>query len=129
MKLIKTQTASFFTVAMVLFMLVLNGCGQSEAPTTLHLKVAGNCEMCQERILTAAKAAGLPTATWTPESQTLVAEIPDNIQPGAVSKAIAAAGHDTELDASTDSTYAQLPECCQYERLPKRQVQALLLGK
>src|SRR5699024_9838885 len=35
---------------------------------------------------------------------------------GDISKAIAKAGHDTELDKASTATYEALPSCCLYDR-------------
>ncbi|MDM1408757.1 efflux RND transporter periplasmic adaptor subunit [Myroides sp. DF42-4-2] len=82
------------------------------------LTVKGNCAMCKERIETAAKAvAGVSTATWDVHGKVLHLNFdPAKTDQKKVSKAIAAAGHDTALDKAQDKTYNSLHSCCQYDR-------------
>jgi len=82
-------------------------------------KVAGNCSMCKDRIETTANGlSGVNSAEWNQDSQMLhIAYDPDKIKISKIHKAIAAAGHDTELERAPDDVYNELPGCCQFERL------------
>lgn len=87
--------------------------------TNTKLTVAGNCDLCKERIETAAKSVkGVMNAVWDAEKQELQFSYTTNetavVQ---VAKAIAAVGHDSEKFKTTDSVYNTLPECCLYNRL------------
>lgn len=82
-----------------------------------QIKVSGNCEMCKDRIETAARSvAGVTQAEWSAETKQLHVSFDkgktniDNIQ-----KAIAKAGHDTEKYKAPDDVYKALPECCLYK--------------
>lgn len=79
-------------------------------------KVSGNCEMCKERIETAAKSVkGVTTAIWDVDSKVLhVNYNPVQTDLIKIQKAIAKAGHDTEKFKAEDKTYNALPECCKY---------------
>jgi len=81
-----------------------------------NIKVSGNCEMCKERIETAAKSvAGVAAADWSTETKLLHVSFDGgktNID--AIQKAIAAVGHDTEKFKASDEVYKALPECCLY---------------
>lgn len=92
----------------------------TKAPTQEHamLKVKGNCTMCKARIETAAKkVVGVSTAVWDVNSNVIHLNFdPAKTDQKKISKAIAAAGHDTALDKAQDKTYNGLPGCCQYER-------------
>ncbi|WP_262326642.1 efflux RND transporter periplasmic adaptor subunit [Carboxylicivirga litoralis] len=81
--------------------------------------VAGNCEMCQSRIEKAALTVfGVSSAKWSAESQTITIQFdPEKAGLPDVHKAIAKAGHDTEMQKADDEVYDQLPACCLYERL------------
>lgn len=81
--------------------------------------VAGNCEMCKDRIETAAKSVnGVLTAEWNAEKQMVhVMYDPEKANTDDVQKAIAKEGHDTEKFKADDDVYKALPECCLYERL------------
>ena len=82
--------------------------------------VSGNCDMCKERIETAAKSVvGVALADWKISEKMLSVQF-DAAKTNAdvIQQAIAKAGHDTEKFKATDEAYKQLPECCLY-RKPK----------
>ncbi len=80
------------------------------------LGVKGSCEMCKDRIEKAAKSVENVTfASWDMEKQELHLNFdPDKTSIEAISKAIAAAGHDTDKDKAPDEVYNALPACCKY---------------
>ncbi len=85
---------------------------------TEKFKVNGNCGMCKNRIEAAAKSVdGVASASW--DSKTKVAEIAyDQSEANLheVHKAVAKAGHDTDMHRSSDEAYAKLHGCCKYDR-------------
>ncbi len=78
--------------------------------------VSGNCDMCKDRIETAAKGVdGVVSANWEADKQMLHLNFdPKKTSADAVQKAIAAIGHDTEKYKAPDAVYNELPECCLY---------------
>ncbi len=80
------------------------------------IKVAGNCEMCKERIETAAKlVAGVVSAQWNTTDKMLHLQFATGkTNTDAVQKAVANAGHDTEMFKAPADVYNKLPECCLY---------------
>ena len=62
-------------IPLVLFFLLLFSTEDIQAQTsslvTITLKVSGNCEMCKERIETAAKGRGVKEASWDADSKLL----------------------------------------------------------
>ena len=82
-------------------------------------KVAGKCGMCETRIEKAALSVrGVESAAWNKESGIIELEYDTkkaNLE--KIQKAIATAGHDTELYTTNDRVYEKLPECCKYERV------------
>lgn len=88
--------------------------GQKES-----FKVAGKCGMCETRIEKAALSVrGVESAEWDKESG--IIEVEYNAKKAnqeKIQKAIATAGHDTELFTASDKVYEKLPECCKYERV------------
>ena len=85
-------------------------------------KVGGNCEMCKERIETAAlSVSGVSSANWDSDSKELHLNINKGISVDKVHKAIAKSGHDTENEKAPDAVYKDLPECCLYERFDYNQ--------
>ncbi len=79
--------------------------------------VAGDCEMCKERIESAADIKGVLSASYNLEKRTLtVAYKPKKTSMEKIGVAIAAAGHDNDYGRASDSVYQSLPACCHYER-------------
>nr|MDA3820668.1 efflux RND transporter periplasmic adaptor subunit [Candidatus Delongbacteria bacterium] len=82
------------------------------------ITVAGNCDMCKDRIEAAAKSVnGIMTADWSAEKQMLHLSF-DSKQTSLenVEKAIVKVGHDTKKFKADDSVYNALPECCKYRK-------------
>ena len=91
--------------------------GQKNLPrdSTVVFKVFGNCEMCKDRIETAAKGKGVKSAVWDVDTKMLSLEYdPLNTSPEKVQQRIADVGHDTELKKAKDFVYKDLPDCCLY---------------
>lgn len=88
---------------------------QDNSVITVFLKVAGNCEMCKERIETAAKGRGVKQASWDPETKLLTLTY-DSLQTRVekVQIRIADAGHDNDYKKARNEIYTALPECCLY---------------
>ena len=80
------------------------------------LNVNGKCEMCKDRIEKAAKEVeGVSFASWEMEKQVLHLNYdPEKTSMETISKAIAAAGHDTDKNKAPDEVYNALPACCKY---------------
>lgn len=78
--------------------------------------VQGNCEMCKERIETAAKSVkGISSATWDDKTKKIDIDFNSSLANiDEIQKTIAKIGHDTEKYKADDSTYEALPECCKY---------------
>ncbi|MBW8330930.1 MAG: efflux RND transporter periplasmic adaptor subunit [Prolixibacteraceae bacterium] len=91
---------------------------QSENLTKLQVKVSGNCDMCKNRIETAAKSvSGVVSAEWNPADKLLRLQIDaTKTNSDTVQKTIAKAGHDTEKHKAPDNIYKELPECCLYRK-------------
>lgn len=89
---------------------------EQQAGEHAQIKFSGNCEMCKERIETAARSvAGVTSADWNIETKMLHVSFDGgktNID--AIQKAIAVVGHDTEKFKAPDDVYKALPECCLY---------------
>lgn len=90
--------------------------GNSNNKTT-DIKVFGNCEHCEERIESALKMEGVTIADWNPETKKLHLEFDSTkVNMNQIHEKLAAVGHDTDIKIANDSTYKELPECCQYKR-------------
>jgi cation transport ATPase len=80
-------------------------------------KVWGNCEMCKATIQDAARIKGVQKAIWNQKTKMLtITYKPDKVKLEDIHKAIAESGYDTELATAPDAAYADLPDCCHYER-------------
>jgi len=85
----------------------------------VELKVAGNCEMCEKRIEKAAfSVKGVKSAEWHADHKDIHLIIDENkCSVEDVAKAIAKAGHDSEIVKAKDEDYEKLHGCCLYIRL------------
>ncbi len=76
--------------------------------------VSGLCGMCKDRIESAAMSVeGVISAEWDKETSMIHLTFRNTIL-SDVHKAIAAVGHDTELEIAPDDVYNDLPGCCLY---------------
>ncbi|WGK64222.1 heavy-metal-associated domain-containing protein [Croceiramulus getboli] len=86
---------------------------------TQQVFVAGNCEMCEARIVNAAEGlSGVTEAAWDKNTK-LMKVTYDRSQTTMddIQRTVAKAGHDTKAHQATDKKYADLPGCCKYERV------------
>ncbi len=95
-----------------------DGVDRSHPVSKANLKVSGNCEMCKDRIETAAKSvSGVSSANWSSETKMLHVEFDGaKTKSDAIQKAIAKVGHDTEKYKASDAAYKELAECCLYRK-------------
>lgn len=85
---------------------------------TDSVMVAGNCGMCEKRIVTAAIGKGVRNASWNKNTKMLqVTYDADKTSMDDIEKRIAKAGHDTENHRVDDDVYEKLHSCCMYPRL------------
>ena len=86
--------------------------------THQQIKVAGLCEMCKDRIETAAKSVnGVESANWEIDTKMLHVNFDSSkTNSDEIQKAVAKVGHDTEKFKASDEVYSKLPECCLYDR-------------
>ena len=111
--IMKTQILALLS-AFVLFS--FSSFAQAKKVNSATLKVWGNCGMCKARIEKAAKAAGASTAVWNEDSKMLTYKYASAATAKKVEAAVAQVGHDTENMTAPDAVYAQLHECCKYDR-------------
>ncbi len=104
-----------FIVALSLSLLACKDRGS----TSSQFKVWGNCEMCKETIETSLADQGILSANWNVDTKMIEVEFdPAKISIEQIQQRIAHSGYDTEIFSGNDSSYAQLPACCQYIRKP-----------
>ncbi|MDR0714731.1 MAG: efflux RND transporter periplasmic adaptor subunit [Bacteroidales bacterium] len=96
---------------------MMNGGNAKNGKNLQHaaLTVQGLCDMCRERIESAAKSvAGVSSAMWDAASKQLHLNCDSETTVDAVSQKVAKAGHDTERHRADGKTYGELPDCCRY---------------
>lgn len=94
---------------------------KTEGAVTKNLMVAGNCGMCEARILKAGKSVpGVSEISWDKDTKMMKVSF-DAAQTtlSEIEMAIAKAGHDTKNHKADTATYDQLPGCCRYDRRSK----------
>jgi len=81
--------------------------------------VAGNCGMCEARIVKAASSVnGVSEAAWNKDTKMLsVSFDAKTTNLLEIEKAVSTSGHDTKNTKANAATYKDLPGCCKYERL------------
>lgn len=107
------------TRSIVLSILLLFGTVNLFAQSiTKKFMVKGNCQMCEKRIETAARAVdGVTLADWDKDTKIMeVTYDASKTSEDAVQLAIANAGHDTPMHKSDPDVYNELPKCCQYSK-------------
>ena len=85
--------------------------------STSSFKVWGNCGMCKSTIETALKTNGVKEADWNTDTKIITVSYDSTvITLDEIHRKVAASGYDTQSYKSSDSTYSNLHECCQYDR-------------
>lgn len=100
---------------------MMMSCGSSDSSAGLastSFKVFGNCSMCEKTIEGSLKGVeGMSKADWNKESKEIeVVYDSTKINLEEIKSKIAAVGYDMENVRAMDTTYAELPKCCQYNR-------------
>ncbi len=87
--------------------------------TSKSLMVAGNCGMCEARIVKAAKSVqGVSEASWNKDTKMMRVGFDATMTALLdIEKAISDSGHDTKNHQTDDATYNALPACCHYDRI------------
>ena len=80
--------------------------------------VQGLCEICKERIETAAKSVkGVASANWDIKKKKIDVNFDSKLTNlDTISKAITKVGHDTEKFKADSKAYNSLPSCCKYRK-------------
>lgn len=109
----------------IIFIILISFVGittQAQEKKNKNLKytteVNGNCEQCKKRIEKAAYGVpGVKTADWNIGTHQLYVILNEEKSSTTdLKKAVAKAGHDTDLIKSTDNDYENLHSCCKYVR-------------
>ena len=115
---------SKYIILIIMALFYLNSAiSQSEIKKieTAEFKVSGLCNSCKDRIENAASLKGVKKAEWIKETGILkVIFNPQKVRLEDIHKAVAEAGHDTELIKADDNVYKKLPKCCAYRDSNKK---------
>jgi copper chaperone CopZ len=123
---------SIFNILIVLsVVLAANSAhAQIKNPQTETVKVFGNCELCKTAIENAGNIKNTASVIWNKDTK--MAEITFDSKKtnrDEILKRIALAGYDNDQFLAPDNAYAQLAECCKYERLNKAPVMVMTKSK
>ncbi len=118
---------SMFNILVVLSIVLsaTSGFAQIRNPKTETVKILGNCDACKTAIEKAGNLKNIAVVSWNKDSK--MAEITfdsKKTNKDEVLKRIALAGYDSDEYLAPDIAYAQLGECCKYERLKKEPIMA-----
>ena len=115
----------FMKNTLLLFFLIINlfSFGNPIIPKiiTKNIKIAGKCDQCKKQIENAGFTKKIAQINWNKETQIATITYNENsISFEQILKQIALNGFDNELYLAPEKIYAQLPECCQYDRIVKK---------
>jgi copper chaperone CopZ len=93
---------------------------QTKNAKTETVKIYGNCGMCESTIEKAGNLKKVASVDWDQEtSLATITYDSTKTNKDEILKRVALAGYDSDLFLAPDDTYANLPGCCQYERVKK----------
>ena len=87
---------------------------------TEMVKIFGNCGMCKKTIEKAGNVKKIAQIDWNKDTKMATISYDEaKTNPTEILKRIATSGYDNEEFYAPNEVYANLPECCQYERKTK----------
>lgn len=93
---------------------------QIKNATTENVKIYGNCGMCKSTIEKAGNVKKEAEVVWNKETKEATLTFnASTTNSNEILKRIALAGYDSDQFLAPDDVYAQLPGCCQYDRVKK----------
>lgn len=91
--------------------------------TTSTARVYGNCQICESTIEEAGNVKGVARVDWDEDTKmALLTYDTHATNQDEILKRIALAGYDSDRFLAPDNVYAELPECCKYERVRKSEL-------
>jgi copper chaperone CopZ len=94
------------------------------------VKIYGNCGMCETTIETAGNVKNIAKVDWNKETKMANLTYDSTLtNQDEILKRIALAGYDSDKFLAPDDVYANLHECCQYERVKKNAVSKIELNE
>lgn len=84
----------------------------------INIFVAGNCNICKNRIETALDIKGVKLAKWNVDTKDCrIVFRSDKISEKEIHETISQAGHDTKVIRASNEIYSKLHHCCKYPRI------------
>jgi len=105
----------------LLFLSIVPSCrAQIKNSKTENIKIYGNCDMCKTNIEKAGNLKKVAELDWNKDTK-MAKIIYDTTKTSTteILKRIALAGYDSNQFLAPDDVYANLPNCCKYERVNK----------
>lgn len=105
----------------IIVLLSFTACNaQIKNAKTESVKIYGNCEMCKSTIEKAGIVKKIAQLDWNKDTKmaTITFDSTKTNQ-NEILKRIALAGYDSDQFIAPDEAYSKLPNCCQYERVKK----------
>ncbi|MGV8813509.1 MAG: DUF3347 domain-containing protein [Gelidibacter sp.] len=107
-------------IALSLVLSVTSGYAQIKNSQTETIKILGNCELCKAAIENAGSIKNEAIVTWNKNSKMATITFDSKkTNRNEILKRIALAGYDSDQYLAPDNAYAQLPDCCKYQRQKK----------
>ena len=105
-------------ILLVVMLILIGSVVMAQDYHKVKFKVWGNCEMCQKKIVEAAKSVdGVKKAHWNIATLKLSVKFDADLNSlDKIQKAISDIGYDNEGFRSKDEVYKNLHYCCKYER-------------
>lgn len=109
-------------MAIALLLSYTTGNAQIKNVSNETVKIYGNCDMCNSTIEKAGNIKNVAEVVWNKDSKMATMTYDDTrTNPDEILKRIALAGYDSDKFLAPDDAYAKLRECCQYERINKKE--------
>lgn len=114
------KSISSVLIALSLLLSYTSCSAQIKNAQTETVKIYGNCGMCETTIEKAGNMKNVAMVDWDKDSNmaTITYDAKKTNQ-AEILKRIALAGYDSDSFLAPDDVYANLPGCCQYERVNK----------
>ena len=119
------KSISKILVAIIVLLSFTSCDAQIKNPKTESVKIYGNCGMCQKTIEKAGSLKNVAQVNWNIDTKTatiIYDAKKTNLE--EILKRIALSGYDSDKFLAPDSTYKNLPSCCQYDRVAKVPIKA-----
>ena len=109
-----------YVIAVLFAAISFTAFAQNKNLKTETFKVYGSCDECKNRIESTLKKFGTYKASWNIETNFLTVTFDSTkLSKSKIQKKLASVGHDTEEFQTDETTYKNLPKCCNYERFKK----------